>query len=75
MARLPEQSETPDAESVIMLFGKYKGKTLGWIAENDLLYIDWLTDADIRSDDLADAVAQVAELYSAAIDAAVNERD
>ena len=51
----------PNPEDVIMSFGKYGGQTLGWIADHDLLYLDWLVGAQIRSDKLRQAVFEIAE--------------
>ena len=31
----------------IITFGKYKGKTIDWIAENDPSYIIWLNDEQV----------------------------
>ena len=52
-----EESHSQTApEDVVMPFGKYKGRTLGWIADNDLLYLDWLASAEIRGHRLQQAV-------------------
>lgn len=52
---LPEQeiNTKEDAEKYVLTFGKYKGKTLGEVVENDSKYIDWLmynekTDDNIK---------------------------
>ena len=37
-------SENPDLEAVVMPFGKHKGNSIGWIAENDKGYLVWLHD-------------------------------
>ena len=41
----------------VITFGKYKGKTIEWIAENDPSYIVWLNDEQIVDfpDEIVDA--------------------
>jgi hypothetical protein len=48
-----------EAASVLVPFGKHKGRSLGWIAQNDLLYLDWLVDVKVRSPTLRAAVETV----------------
>lgn len=35
-------------EDMVMPFGKYRGRTLGWIADANILYLDWLNDPERR---------------------------
>ena len=40
-----------------MPFGKYRDESLGWIAENDMNYLEWLEGkADIQSERLRQAI-------------------
>jgi len=56
---------------MLMPFGKYKGRSLGWIAKHDVRYLDWLMDADIRSPELRKAVKAMNRLYAKEIEEAV----
>lgn len=61
-------------EDVKMPFGKHRGKTLRDILLDDPAYLDWLQDADIRSQDLAAAIAEMNLKYQAEIDAAIEAK-
>ncbi len=41
---MTDQNEMPfsQAEDTVVPFGKYKGSTIGDIADEDILYLDWL---------------------------------
>jgi len=56
-----------------MPFGKHSGKTLGDILAADPSYLDWLRDAEIRSDRLREAVDAMCEKYGAEIDRAIGD--
>lgn len=60
-------------EDVVMPFGKHSGKTLGDIVADDPSYLDWLRDADIRSNRLRQAVDAMCEKYAAEIDRALGD--
>lgn len=60
-------------EDVVMPFGKHQGKTLGDILAEAPGYLDWLRDADIRSDRLREAVAEMCEKYAAEIERSVDD--
>jgi uncharacterized protein (DUF3820 family) len=47
------------AEQTPMPFGKYKGQTLGAIADADVLYLDWLNGLDNLKPPLLMAVATI----------------
>jgi uncharacterized protein (DUF3820 family) len=64
-----------NCEDVEMPFGKHKGETLGEILQTDPTYLDWLQDADIRSDSLAEAIEEMNEKYTAEIDRAIEDQD
>ncbi len=57
-----------DVDTFLMPFGKHKGKTLGWIAENDVLYLDWLVGSPDLRGPLRDAVEQMCETWAREID-------
>jgi uncharacterized protein (DUF3820 family) len=61
------------AEDTIMPFGKHQGKTLGDILAEDPSYLDWLRDAEIRSERLRQAVDAMCEKYAAEIDRAIGD--
>src|SRR5690606_37190067 len=53
--------ERKKPKEVIMPFGKYKGKTISWIAEKDLGYLVWMTtskDFVLESGFLKDAIKE-----------------
>ncbi len=60
-----------EARQMVMPFGKYARKTLGEIADADIRYIDWLQDAQVRSPQLAEAIAVLGIEYAREIDRAV----
>jgi len=64
-----------DAEDYVMPFGKYKGRTLGQIGDDDILYLDWLNGLDDLSEPLMIAVADVCARRSHEIDGAIGERE
>jgi len=50
--------ELPDT----IFFGKYKGKTLQWIADNDIGYMEWLLNAVKTFDVTVEAAAVIDKL-------------
>lgn len=52
------------AESIDMPFGKHRGKSLGDIAESDVLYLDWLVGQDWLRGDLKGAVGLLCEKHA-----------
>ena len=52
----PQDPPVPDPEEFVMPFGKYKGRTLGDIADDDLLYLDWLAGIELKDRRLQQAV-------------------
>jgi uncharacterized protein (DUF3820 family) len=60
-------------EDTVMPFGKHSGKTLGDILAEDPGYLDWLRDAEIRSNRLRQAVDEMCEKYAAEIERAVGD--
>lgn len=59
--------------SVLVPFGKHRGRSLGWIAENDLKYLDWLIDAEVRSPSLKSAIEAVWKIHEREIADLVEE--
>lgn len=75
----PPPPPPPDDRSLadpnmIMPFGKYKGNTLRWIAENDVLYLDWLAGIETRGQ-LKLTVILLANQYEDAIEQAMDDRE
>jgi hypothetical protein len=64
-----------EPESVLLPFGKHRGRSLGWIAENDLRYLDWLIDAEIRSLSLKSAIEATWKMHEREIANLVGEED
>lgn len=62
-----------DPEQWRMPFGKYKGKSLGWIVRNDLLYMDWLVD--VAREPLRTSVACLCERYAKEIDVLTDKKN
>ena len=62
-------------EDCIINFGKHKGKTLGDILAEDAGYLDWLSDANINSPRLKQAVDEMCEKYTAEISKACEDHD
>jgi len=50
-----------EAEKIQMPFGKYKGKSLGAIADEDVLYLDWLLGETIKWETLRTAIGVICE--------------
>ena len=61
------------AHGVLMPFGKYKGKTLGEIADEDVLYLDWLVGVQVWGK-AGEAVKLLCEAYAAEIHDAMSRR-
>ncbi len=38
-----------ETKPAVLYFGKYKGKTMEWVAESDRDYLIWLGDQDIKN--------------------------
>lgn len=66
-------SPAPGPCLMVMPFGKYRGKTLGEIADADILYLDWLNGQEIKSPALLKAIAQICADRSHEIDRAMGE--
>lgn len=64
----PSRSSIDAARSVVMPFGKHRGKTLGDIADTDILYLDWINGTDIRSGQLRAAVITLCTEYAQEIE-------
>ncbi len=62
-------------EDMICPFRTHQGKTLGYIADVDLLYLDWMNGLDIKNPKLLRAVAEICVKWSREIDRLVDERD
>lgn len=62
-----------DAENVVMPFGKYKGRTLGDIAADDVLYLDFLAGCDIKGRQLWKAIGEMCQRFAHEIDSALTE--
>ena len=60
-----------DSEDVVMPFGKHKGRTLGQIGDEDILYLDWLNGLDNLRPPLREAVADVCERRQHEIESAM----
>lgn len=45
----PFSSQYGDPLEYVAPFGKHRGKTLWWIAQNDPAYLDWATDLKTNS--------------------------
>ena len=65
---------TVGAENVVLTFGKYRGKTVGQVAERDVLYLDWLAGLDDLNPALRAAVLEVHADCEAEIEEAMRER-
>lgn len=65
----------PDADDIILGFGKYKGRTLGEIADADVLYLDWLRDQQIRDPRLRAAINDLCDRRSHEIETLLADRD
>lgn len=63
------------AEAEVMPFGKYKGKTLGWIANNDILYLDWLVGQDIQNVKIRLGVGAICQARAGEIEQAMEEQE
>ncbi len=63
------------AEAVTIPFGSHKGQRLGDIAEDDLLYLDWLNGKDIRNPIILKAVAAICAARAAEIEQAIDARE
>lgn len=64
----------PQGENMVMPFGKYKGKTIQWIADNDVLYLDWMMGIDLRGR-LFHAVYDLHTKYEEEIAKKIDEKD
>jgi len=73
----PPNKSSRNPEDIGITFGKYRGKTLGWLAENDLSYLDWMRDADCCKRDvlLQRAVESMYRKYTSEIEKRLGEED
>lgn len=58
----------------VMPFGKHKGRTLGDIAEQDVLYLDWLNGRELHGG-LQEAVRWMCEEYAREIERALDDEE
>jgi len=75
MQAKPPDAPGPAPEDRVMPFGKHKGKTLGQIAERDLLYVDWLAGIGLRDHRLQQAVWHICAGRNHEIQRLIEERD
>jgi len=62
-----------DPKEVVITFGKYRGKTLGEIADADLLYLYWLNGRNgLKPERLKDAVADICNRSSREIESLID---
>lgn len=70
-----QQDSDDKFSTCLMPFGKHKGKSLRWIADNDVLYLDWLVGIELRGE-LSTLVPELCREYSTEIlDAIADEED
>ena len=71
----PRDTETQSgrSEEVVIPFGKYRGKSLGEIADADLLYLDWLNGLDNLKPRLMKAVADLCARRAREIDSMLED--
>lgn len=69
---MPSSDAIKKALAFKMPFGKHKGETLEDIAEDDVLYIDWLMGLDDLRPGTKEHVEIVAELYRKEIERRVD---
>jgi len=62
-----------DALEMKIPFGKHKRKSLGWIADNDVLYLDYLNGLTINNATLRKAISDVCEEYHREIEQAMGD--
>lgn len=51
-----------DTESIYLNFGKYKNKSISYVAENDKRYIQYLLDSDWVKKNRSDIIDEINEL-------------
>jgi uncharacterized protein (DUF3820 family) len=56
------------AKGVVMPFGKHKGQTFEDIANDDVLYLDWLIGQDWLRGDLKECVQAACDEFAGEID-------
>jgi len=61
------------SEDVVMPFGKYKGRSLGEIADEDLLYLDYVNGFEDLRPPLLQAVADICARRGREIDALLSD--
>jgi len=64
-----------NAEDVVMPFGKYKGRTLGDIDDDDVLYLDFLAGCNIKSRRPWEAIGEMCRRFAHEIDSALAARE
>lgn len=69
-----------EAESVVMPFGKHRGRTIREIADTDegLLYLDWASDLEVRTARdirLKEAIITVTSHHAGTIERLLEERE
>lgn len=64
-----------DPEDMTMPFGKHRGRTLGEIADDDILHLDWLAGTEIRNRRLQQAVGEICRRRSHEIESALAGQD
>ena len=58
----------------VMPFGKHRGRSLEWIADNDILYLDWAVDI-VTHPDLKKAIADILDERQAEVAEAMAARE
>lgn len=74
-APMPASASSARPEDVVLTFGKYKGMTLGEVADKDLGYLDWLRDAHLvrRDSALEAAVGALCRKLAAQIESVIED--
>ncbi len=67
--------ELQNARRKTMPFGKYSGQPLGWIEENDLLYLDWLIGQEIRAEWLRTALTAICKENASEIERLMENKE
>lgn len=64
-----------DPKDVQITFGKYKGKTIQWIGQEDILYLDWLNGIKQNSPTLSVAIEAECNTLHTEITIAIQKRE
>ena len=63
------------SEGYVLLFGKYAGKTLGEVVDEDVAYLDWLAGLTDLRDPLKGHVLLLCREYVEEIKSAISDRE